>query len=218
MQSLAFLRLQKNRLGGRILVAFGILTSLQRVSLANNKLEGLVPSGIYLLLLRSTSMATDCQFRCQNRLESFVALCSLNVANNLLQGSFPTGLSSLSNLQSINISTSPVSLNGFPCFLLFPGFTLLVVASKEGCQKSWPRWRAGFVCQPFLGNIPSWLGGLSQLYLLNLPRNSLVSCIHETFISFKDFGGLDLHWNHLTSPLIKSSKMVAGSLVVHWHP
>lgn len=136
-------------------------------------------------------MATDCQVRCQNRLERFLALCLSMWLTICCKVHFPLDFLPYQTFNPL-IYPSIFQPHQCPSMVSLPSLSRIYLAGC-GFKGRMPEVLTQMKSWTFL----SWLGGLSQLYLLNLPRNSLVSSIPETLVSLKDFGVLYLHWNHL---------------------
>ncbi|KAF6171230.1 hypothetical protein GIB67_036898 [Kingdonia uniflora] len=197
--SLGFLRLDGNRLTGRIPPFFQNLVSLQKVSLANNKFRGSLPS----------------------TLGSLSQLYFLNISNNLIEGPLPNEISSLQNLQTLDLSFNPLNLSPIPewigelpalCSIFLAGCGIKGELPEFLQSVQSPIFELDLSSNNLTGALPNWLGDLTSLSLLNLSRNFLASNLPNSLAQLKDLGVLDLHSNRLTGPIDHIFTMQKSSL------
>ncbi|XP_030553792.1 LRR receptor-like serine/threonine-protein kinase FLS2 isoform X2 [Rhodamnia argentea] len=218
MPSLSFLRLQNNQLTGEISPNFSYLISLQRVSLAHNRLKGEIPSSLGALSALTELYLDDNQLSgiIPKSMGQLSQLLVLSMSNNMIRGPLPQEMSSLYNLQIINLSFNEINFSSIPQWLLrLPSLSRIYMAGC-GIQGEIPEslkimpspiQELDLSVNHLTGNLSSWLGTLTQLYLLNLSRNSLVSDVPESITQLNALGVLDLHSNKLTGNIGQVFKM-----------
>lgn len=215
MASLRFLAVHDNHLTGRIPPALGSLVSLQRLYLENNNLNGIIPSSLGSLSdLRELYLSGN-RFsgRIPKAFSKLSQLINLNLSNNLIQG-LPHQMSSLQNLQTLSLSFNPLNFSSIPNWIAeLPSISRIYMAGC-GIRGEIPEFLQRKAVQELdlsanhlTGRIPSWLGELNQLYLLNLSKNKLVSEIPDSITGLNQLGVLDLHSNKLTGSIIQVFKM-----------
>jgi len=126
----------------------------------------------------------------------------------LILGPLPREISSLQNLQILDLSFNRLNLSTIPPWLAeLPSLSRLFLAGC-GIQGKIPEFLRTTAIQELdlsanhlTGSIPAWIGSLTQLYSLNLSKNSLVSNIPDSVTSLHDLGVLDLHSNKLTGTI-----------------
>ncbi|XP_022942278.1 probable inactive leucine-rich repeat receptor kinase XIAO [Cucurbita moschata] len=206
--ALAFLRLNGNRLSGTIPPSFGELVSLKRASLSNNKLEGTIPSSLGRLSALSELYLDRNRFSGELP-ESFGQLSQLillDLSHNFIKGPLPE-MSSLQNIQTIDLSFNRLSLTAIPQWLgKLPSLSKMYLA---GCgihgeipeflrRTPSPIQELDLSLNYLTGKIPEWIGSLTALYSLKLSQNSLVYEIPDSITKLQDLRVLDLHSNKLT--------------------
>ncbi|KAL0538944.1 hypothetical protein IC582_023115 [Cucumis melo] len=206
--SLAFLRLNDNRLSGPIPQSFGELVCLKRVSLSNNKLEGTIPSSLGRLSSLSELYLDRNRFSGQipKSLGQLSQLILLNLSHNFIKGPLPE-MSSLQNIQTIDLSYNLLNLSSIPQWLSkLPSLSKIYLAGCgiHGQIPEFLRTTPSPIQELDLSHnhltdkIPEWIGCLTQLYSLKLSENSLISQIPNSITNLQDLGVLDLHSNKLT--------------------
>lgn len=143
-------------------------------------------------------------------------LLVLSISNNMIRGPLPQEMSSLFNLQIINLSFNEFNFSSIPQWLLrLPSLSRIYMAGC-GIQGEMPEslkimpssiQELDLSVNHLTGNLSSWLGTLTQLYLLNLSRNSLVSDVPKSITQLNALGVLDLHSNKLTGNIGQVFKM-----------
>lgn len=206
--SLAFLRLNDNRLSGAIPSSFGELVFLKRASLSNNKLEGIIPPSLgRLSSLSELYLDRNCfSGRIPESFGHLSQLILLNLSHNSIKGPLPE-MSSLRNIQTIDLSYNLLDMSSIPQWLLrLPSLSKIYLA---GCgihgqipeflrTTPSPIQELDLSLNHLTGKIPEWIGSLTQLYSLKLSENSLISEIPNSITNLLDLRVLDLHSNKLT--------------------
>ncbi|KAH1225962.1 LRR receptor-like serine/threonine-protein kinase FLS2 [Glycine max] len=201
MPYLSFIRLHNNH-----------LICLQRVSLSNNKLEGALASSLGNLHSLTQLYLSDNSFSSQipESIGQLSQLIMLNISNNLIEWSLPQEMSTLQNLQTLHLSFNYLNLSSIPPWLTSLSSLSHVYLAGSGIkdqiadflQTTQSSIQELDLSENLLsGLIPSWIGSLSQLYLLKLSRNSLDSNIPKSLINLAILGVLDLHSNKITGSI-----------------
>lgn len=143
-------------------------------------------------------------------------LIFLSIGRNQIEGPLPSGMFSLQNLQTLDLSFNLLNLSSIPMWMAeLPSLSRVYLA---GCgikgkipeffrTTPSPLQELDLSVNHLSGSIPAWIGSLTQLYSLNLSRNSLVSSIPETITNLQDLGLLDLHSNKLTGSISQVFKI-----------
>ncbi|PQQ18221.1 putative leucine-rich repeat receptor-like protein kinase [Prunus yedoensis var. nudiflora] len=244
LQVLEELDLSSNFLAGNLPPSLANLTSISVMCLDTNYLEGPIPfpsssaqmSSLRLLRLHTNhltgkipptleiwSPSKDFPYQITSlREQSPLALLILfNVSHNMIQGPLPSEMSSLQNIQALDLSFNLLSLTSIPKWLVeLPSLSRIYLAGC-GIQGNIPVFlrstpspiqELDLSANNLTGSIPTWLGvgSLAQLYLLNLSRNSLVSKIPYSVTNLHDLGVLDLHGNKLSGSMSRVFEIGQG--------
>lgn len=138
-------------------------TSLEELSVDGNNLEGVLPESI-------GNFST--------------ILKRLNLAENFMFGSIPTGLGNLIQLETINLGGNQFSGNIPSSIGDLLKLKVLNISDNN-----------------LLGNIPSSVGNLSMLITFNLGGNNLQGSIPSSLGNCQNLAGLELAKNKLTGTL-----------------
>lgn len=138
-------------------------------------------------------------------------------------------MSTLQNLQTLHLSFNYLNLSSIPPWLTSLSSLSHVYLAGSGIkdqiadflQTTQSSIQELDLSENLLsGLIPSWIGSLSQLYLLKLSRNSLDSNIPKSLINLAILGVLDLHSNKITGSItgvfdIDQQGTSSGGLLTH---
>ncbi|WP_420635000.1 leucine-rich repeat domain-containing protein [Candidatus Palauibacter sp.] len=180
------LRLQENRLSGRIPVELGRLANLERLFLNGNNLSGSIPPelGSLAKLKDVTLWHNSLTGPIPPELGSLVDLERLALLGNRLDGPIPPELGRLANLKQLLLNGNHLSGPIPP--------ELGSLTSLERLELSYNRLR---------GPIPPELGGLNHLEGLYLNRNNLSGPIPPELGSLASLERLYLNDNSLSGPI-----------------
>lgn len=143
-------------------------------------------------------------------------LILFTLSRNIIEGPLPQEISSLSNLQILDLSFNLLTLQSIPKWLAQLPYLSPIMQAGCGIQGEFPevlRTTPSMLQQLDLsgnsltGSIPAWVGKLTELYSLNLSRNSFNSDIPDTFTNLHDLGIIDFHSNNLTGSMEKIFQM-----------
>lgn len=183
------LRLNNNRLRGKIPPAIADLTELRYLNLAHNQLSGSIPSNLgQLSKLEYFNLAHN---RLSGRIPSTgsqtSALKHLDLSNNQISGTIPSALGQLSELEYLKLSN--MRLGGS----IPPTLGNLVNLQKLFLDRN-----------NLSGSIPSQLGNLLNLTKLYLFTNRLSGSIPDSLGNLPHLRELSLSYNRLTGPIPQS--------------
>ncbi|KAJ6863665.1 hypothetical protein NC652_040267 [Populus alba x Populus x berolinensis] len=218
MSSLEFLDLSGNNFSGPLPPTIGTSSNLRYIYLSRNKLQGPITmafngsSKILALDLSHNNLIG----RIPKWIGGLSNLIFLLLSYNNLEGEIPIQLSRLDQLTLIDLSHNHLSGNILSWMMFnhhyfdqhpyyydesssqqsFEFTTKNVSLSYRG---SILRYFTGldFSCNNFTGEIPSKIGNLVMIKVLNLSHNSLTGPVPPTFSNLKEIESLDLSYNKL---------------------
>ncbi|KAL7224658.1 hypothetical protein ACSBR1_026020 [Camellia fascicularis] len=188
LRNLTVLELADNNLNGNIPSTLGEIKSLQRLYLGGNNFHGSIPNEIYLLRNLGELYAEE------NKLSGLIPSCIENLrglqvmklSHNKLTF-IPLSLWNLETLRDLNLSFN--SLGGSLDPNIRPSKVLEIL------DLSWNQ---------ISGSIPRVIGSFQNLTSLNLSRNSLSGPIPNTMGNLITLDYLDLSHNNLSGQIPKS--------------
>ncbi|GAY68705.1 hypothetical protein CUMW_266230 [Citrus unshiu] len=161
--------------------------SLKVIALAENPLDGVLPSSIGNL---SVSVEQIYMYKCNihgripKEIGNLINLTTLSLGYNNLSGSLPMTLGRLKKLQGLYLQNN--KFEG-PIPQEFFHFSRLYEVYMDGNKLS--------------GSIPSCLGDLNSLRILSVSSNELTSVIPSTFWNLQDILSFDFSSNSLNGSL-----------------
>jgi RHS repeat-associated protein len=182
-----------------------------RISLANNKLKGKLPSRIQNLTPLTDLIVHTNQISgpLPHWINKLINLTTLYVQSNQLSGTLPTNLCSLTKLRYLDIRTNPFTgslptcLNGLAelnnLFVSGNQFTGPIPDLSNLTKLTYIILSGTFDYGP----LPEWLGRLTELTNLTMPSCRRTGYITETLRPLRKLGYLDLSSNQLTGPIPK---------------
>ncbi|PKU67646.1 LRR receptor-like serine/threonine-protein kinase FLS2 [Dendrobium catenatum] len=172
------------------------MSSLIVLDLSNNNLIGEIPDSIchmsqmIMLDLSQNNLSGEIP-KCMGKTSSFMEINFISLSNNNLWGSIPQWIGNLSMLLSLHLSS-----NNFQGEIPFLKNCSKLITLDLGQNK-------------LTGNIPIWIGKrLSSLKILCLRSNSFHGSIPFELFKLKGLQILDLAYNFLSGPLLKSLKLL----------
>jgi Leucine-rich repeat (LRR) protein len=217
MTQLEVLGLGATNINSPIEGALGSLVGLRVLDIYGNQLNGTIPSTVLAMSSLEEFNAHDCQLTgtfpdlsswtamktlrlsdneftgsIPDTLNSLSNLLSLRLDGNKLTGSIPTTLTALQNLEILNLSKNPMS--GVLPTDLGALFSLRELRLNSMLHPDFPR--AGII-----GTIPTSLGNLARLEILELRANFLDGEIPTTFGGLDAIQTLDLQHNQLSGQI-----------------
>ncbi|XP_010555906.1 PREDICTED: probably inactive leucine-rich repeat receptor-like protein kinase At3g28040 isoform X2 [Tarenaya hassleriana] len=192
ISSLKFLDLSKNSFSGSLPDDFLTnCSSLRYLSLAKNMLDGPIPSSLSQCSLLNTLDLSSNRFSGNPGFVSAIwtlqRLRKLDLSNNSLSGSMPSGISSLHNLKELNLQGNQ-----------FSGSLPADVGSCPHLN------RLDLSYNLFSGEVPSAFQRLNSLMFLSLSHNLLSGDFPRWIGTLRSLEHLDLSNNALTGELPSS--------------
>ncbi|KAI9070749.1 hypothetical protein K1719_047288 [Acacia pycnantha] len=232
LPSLSVLRLENNHFYGAIPNSVGTLYHLQSIHLNNNNLSGNLPP----LMNSSNLLFIDFgQNNLNGTLPSWIGrylhnLIGLRLRANKLQGSIPTNLCNLQDLQILDLSRNNITGNIPPCFGNLSAMSNMTARSlaisylvnneyldylsfKDTAKLSWKGEDVEYSkilgllktvdlsCNYLTGEIPSAIATLVALASLNLSGNNLKGPIPFSMGQMERLESLDLSRNSLSGEI-----------------
>ncbi|GLJ39668.1 hypothetical protein SUGI_0810960 [Cryptomeria japonica] len=185
--SLSYLGLASNKIGGNIPDEIGNLTNLSLLSLEENRINGTIPSALGKLsnLERLYLEANNLQGRIPESFGQSKRLGLLSLSENMLSGKIPDGLDNLPQLRMLDLHHNHL--------------TGEMPASLGRCQTLE---MVDFAHNKLTGNIPPEVAGLQNLQAyLNISNNFLQGAIPSALASCKGLEYLNLSWNAFEGPI-----------------
>ncbi|XP_050363998.1 leucine-rich repeat receptor-like tyrosine-protein kinase PXC3 [Argentina anserina] len=206
LSKLEFLILSSNSLSGKIPQSLSNITSLRRFAANSNKFGGAVPGGItkHLQNLDLSYNSLSGMLPSDLLSPSNLNLETVDLSNNLLQGSIPTPLSP--NLVRLRLGNN--SLVG-----MIPSATLqnLVYLELENNKLNGPIPPELGSCRKLallnlaqnglIGALPPQLGNLTELQVLKLQSNNLGGEIPTQITRLPNLSVLNISWNALSGSI-----------------
>ncbi|KAH6787051.1 hypothetical protein C2S52_006603 [Perilla frutescens var. hirtella] len=228
--SLKTLDLNKNVLGGRVPGSLVNCPSLEVLNIGNNRIEDTFPcmlmeTRLRVLILRSNKFYGDLQ--CLGATQGWSDLQIIDISTNNFSGNI--SLLPFSNL------TGMINVNGDEQsqydhlhfdFLILNGYSYqdAVAVTMKGLELELKKILIIFTSIDFSSNnlsgeLPSSIGDLKSLYLLNISHNSLTGTIPASVGNLRQLGSLDLSFNHLTGkiPVELASLTFISFLNLSWN-
>ncbi|OWM74718.1 hypothetical protein CDL15_Pgr002609 [Punica granatum] len=223
MSSIAFIDLSGNSFSGPLPDDFftGCL-SLRYISLADNMLEGPIPS-----TLSSCSLVNNLDFS-NNRFTGIPNFASgfwtmqrlrvLDLANNRLSGSVPSGVPALHNLKQLILKGNqfsgplPADLGLCPhlCVLDFSN-NLFTGELPESIQRLNFLTSLSFSSNLLTGDFPDWIGNMTSLESIEFSRNRFTGSLATSMANLQALKLLSISENGITgsipSSLVSCSKL-----------
>jgi len=222
MSSLDFLDLSGNNFSGSLPYRFSTSSKLRYVYLSRNKLQGPITmafddsSEIIQLDLSHNNLTG----RIPEWIGELSNLRFLLLSYNNLEGEIPIQLCKLDQLTLIDLSHNYLSgnilswmISTHPLFIEYNSLGSVSSShqSFEFTTKNVSLFYKGniiqyftridFSCNNFTGEIPTGIGNLSMIKVLNLSHNSLTGPIPPTFSNLKEIESLDLSYNKLNGEI-----------------
>ncbi len=207
LNSLLYLDLSGDNLGGSIPASFGNLTNLQLLNLGFNGLQTSIPSAIENLQnLKVLNLSLN---NLKGGIPSFLGnlkeLVILDLRQNGIGGSIPPALGNLNNLRELHLSRDSLTggipaelgnLNSITTLELFENELTGSIPPSLGNLSNLQT--LNFYDNQLSGNIPPELGNMSSLKAFEVPVNQLSGNIPSTLGNLKNLTGLALDRNQLT--------------------
>ncbi|KAJ6857500.1 hypothetical protein NC651_039030 [Populus alba x Populus x berolinensis] len=218
MSSLEFLDLSGNNFSGPLPSRFGTSSKLRYVYLSRNKLQGPIAMAFYdsFEIFALDLSHNDLTGRILEWIDRLSNLRFLLLSYNNLEGEIPIQLYKLDQLTLIDLSHNHlsgrilswmISTHPFPQQYNSRDNVSSSQQSFEFITKNVSLSYRGTIiqyftgidisCNNFTGEIPSEIGNLSMIKVLNLSHNSLNGPIPPTFSNLKEIESLDLSYNKL---------------------
>ena len=185
LSSLTYLHLPLNQLTGAIPSELGSLSRLTHLNISLNDLEGSIPSELGRLSnLRALSLQSNqLSGPIPSELANLSNLWWLLLADNRLSGTIPPELGRLTNLRELQFYDNQLS-GEIPDLRALTSLGRLDLSDNR-----------------LTGVIPSWLGDLSELFLLYLDGNRLTGSIPAQLGDSEELWYVDLSHNQLTGSI-----------------
>ncbi|XP_074293608.1 receptor-like protein EIX1 [Silene latifolia] len=205
---LEYLDLSGNDINSNLPSLLTKLKNLNHLGLSTNKFRGQIPSNLTeLSTLRFLDLSRNLlSGSIPKRLGQLTEIEHLDISSNFLQGTV-LEIANLSKLAYLNVDCKNLDLN--PVFDMKPHFQLHTLRISSPCEQNavFPQWlrtqnrieRLDLSGCGFSGNLPQWIGNLTNLSLLYLANNRFTGSILHHFSG--TLGYLDLSNNFLTGPL-----------------
>jgi tRNA A-37 threonylcarbamoyl transferase component Bud32 len=189
--NLAYLELNNNHLEGNIPLNLGGCKNLTLLNLASNRLQGQVPNEIGNLknLVVLKLQMNNFSGSIPSTFSNFTNLNALNLSYNSFSGSIPDGIMKLQNLSNMNLQANKITgviPNSISSLMILIELNLgnnLLTGSK------------------YSGDIPSDIGFLSELEILDLSYNNLSGQVPSSFVKLNSLTELVLAYNQLSGSL-----------------
>ncbi|KAG5380084.1 hypothetical protein IGI04_027926 [Brassica rapa subsp. trilocularis] len=217
---LTFLFLQDNHLSGEI--PYTLVEDLYVLDLRNNRLSGNIPQftstqNIHTLLLRGNNLTGSIS----RQLCGLRNIQLLDLANNRLNGSIPSCLKNTSfgfgkKYTLYDDDYSNLFIGGGTSFIGFLSAKRLRLKHRYDAYvgKNLNLLFGLDISENELsGNIPSELGSLLELQVLNVSHNNLSGLIPESFSGLKNVESLDLSFNKLQGLIPQGLTKLSGLAV-----
>ena len=195
LTQLELLDLRRNQLSGEIPATWGTSThplpNLTALDLANNLLTGTIPPALgaltqlELLYLRVNRLGGEIPATWGTSTHPLPNLTALDLANNLLTGTIPPELATLTQLQRLYLGVNQLTGTIPPALGALTQLDLLNLADNL-----------------LTGAIPPALGALTQLGQLNLADNQLTGTIPPELATLTQLHDLALNRNELSGPIL----------------
>ncbi|XP_034921576.1 cuscuta receptor 1-like [Populus alba] len=196
--NLRYVYLSRNKLQGPIAITFYNSYEIFVLDLSYNNLTGRIPewidklSNLRFLLLSYNNLEAEIPIQL-SRLDQ---LTLIDLSHNHLSGNILSWMISTHNL--------PLKKNYYDSLSSsqqsFESITKNVSLSYRGSIVQYFK-GIDFSCNNFTGEIPSEIGNLNMIKVLNLSHNSLTRPIPPTFSSLKEIESLDLSYNKLNGEI-----------------
>ncbi|MBQ4818722.1 immunoglobulin domain-containing protein [Aquimarina sp. MMG016] len=186
--SLREILLQRNGFIGTLPTAYGNLTNLEQLNLQANDMSGGIPSSFQNLInLTLINLESNGGFTGTiDWITNLILLENINIEGNDFSGSIPD-LSSITNLVNINLSRN--ALTGSPSNVFSNVNTRSIDISSNNFD-------------PY--QLPSSIGNLTQLRLLNLSNTNLEGALPNTFSGLTSLNSIILTNNNLEGEIPSS--------------
>ncbi|KAK8959012.1 putative LRR receptor-like serine/threonine-protein kinase [Platanthera guangdongensis] len=183
MKTLKNLSIESNRFSGSIPLEIGTLVSLERLLLDSNQFTGELPATLARLTNLIDLRVSDNKFsgKVPDFIGNFTRLEKLQIQGSSLDGPIPTGISNLINLVDLRITDLGGNWSAFP---LLSGMESLKTLILRNCS--------------IHATIPSYLGNMNTLKIVDLSFNKLTGGIPGTFAELKKVDFIYLTENALT--------------------
>ncbi|XP_019184341.1 PREDICTED: probable LRR receptor-like serine/threonine-protein kinase IRK [Ipomoea nil] len=205
LSNLTGIRLHKNQFLGEIPDGIGNCLLLRSIDLSQNSFSGGLPSTMqklrlcHDLILRRNAFSGDFP----EWIGEMKTLETLDLSENHFSGKVPTSIGKLQSLKVLKISKNSISGN-LPESIGTCTNLLALDVSHNSLTGEIPSWlnkpglqKVIFSENTFAGEIPSALGGFSDLEVLNFSGNSLIGSIPKSIGKLKSLNVLDLSKNRL---------------------
>ncbi|TYH56670.1 hypothetical protein ES332_D08G036300v1 [Gossypium tomentosum] len=182
LQKLTVLNLADNKINGEIPSSIVQLSSLKHLDLSNNLLTGEVPANFGNLKMLSRALLSGNQLTgtIPISISNMYRLADLDISRNKIQGQIPAQLGKMKVLATLDLGSNMLTGEVPPAVLGSTGLGILNL-SRNSLE----------------GNIPDVFGPKSYFMALDLSFNNLKGPVPGSLSSAKFVGHLDLSHNHL---------------------
>ncbi|XP_012703177.2 receptor-like protein kinase 2 isoform X2 [Setaria italica] len=202
---LTYLELDNNQLTGNIPSELGNCKNLSLLSLASNKLQGQVPPAIssldklVVLKLQNNSLNGPIPYA----FSDLKSLSILNLSQNLLTGEIPSGIFELQKLSILDLHDNSIS-GAIPISVSLSKALIELNLGNNALAGTIPTMPTTLTTSLNLthnnlsGSIPSDIGYLSELEILDLSYNSLSGEVPSSLGNLQSLTQLVLSYNDLS--------------------